>query len=101
VISWKLAKGLYIVPVLFAYTPILSGDWSQVLMVGVSALFGIYLLAGAMEGGLEYRLDWGSRIVAAVAGVALMWPGLSLALALIPAVLVLLQQVYNLRKLRT
>jgi hypothetical protein len=29
-----------------------------------------------------------------------MWPGLSLALALIPAVLVLLQQVYNLRKLR-
>ena len=64
VISWKLAKGLYIVPVLFAYTPILSGDWSQVLMVGVSALFGIYLLAGAMEGCLEYRLDWGSRIVA-------------------------------------
>ena len=101
VISWKLAKGLYIVPVLFAYTPILSGDWSQVLMVGVSALFGIYLLAGAMEGCLEYRLDWGSRIVAAVAGIALMWPGPSLALALIPAVLVLLQQVYILRKLRT
>jgi len=25
--SWKLAKGLYIVPLLFAYTPMLGGRW--------------------------------------------------------------------------
>jgi TRAP-type uncharacterized transport system fused permease subunit len=25
--AWKVAKGLYLVPLLFAYTPFLSGDW--------------------------------------------------------------------------
>ena len=25
--AWKIAKGLYVVPLLFAYTPLLSGDW--------------------------------------------------------------------------
>ena len=74
VTSWKLSKGLYIVPVLFAYTPLLSGDWWLVMQVGVGALVGIYLLAGAMEGWLEQPLPILARMLAAVSGVALMWP---------------------------
>lgn len=73
--SWKLSKGLYIVPVLFAYTPLLSGDWALVAHVGLTALAGIYLLAGAMEGWLEYPLGWVGRIVSAIGGILLMWPG--------------------------
>ena len=59
VISWKLAKGLYIVPVLFAYTPIFV--WRLVAGIdgGFSALFGIYLLAGAMEGVLGISIGLG------------------------------------------
>ena len=29
--SWKIAKGLYIVPLLFAYTPLIGGSWFQIL----------------------------------------------------------------------
>ncbi|PID74230.1 MAG: C4-dicarboxylate ABC transporter permease, partial [Desulfobacterales bacterium] len=37
--SWKLAKGLYIIPLLFIYTPILfQGSWFEVAEVSVAAL---------------------------------------------------------------
>jgi TRAP-type uncharacterized transport system fused permease subunit len=73
--SWKLAKGLYIVPVLFAYTPFLSGDPMDALRVFVFALVGIYGMAGAMSGWLENRLGWPMRIAVGAAGVAAVWPG--------------------------
>ncbi|MEM8750310.1 MAG: TRAP transporter fused permease subunit [Pseudomonadota bacterium] len=40
--SWKIAKGLYIVPLMFAYTPLISGEWVEVMQIGFFALFGIY-----------------------------------------------------------
>lgn len=40
--SWKIAKGLYIVPLMFAYTPLISGSLVEVLQIGFFALFGIY-----------------------------------------------------------
>jgi TRAP transporter 4TM/12TM fusion protein len=40
--SWKIAKGLYIVPLMFAYTPLVSGEFIQVMHVGFFALFGVY-----------------------------------------------------------
>ena len=72
--SWKVAKGLYIVPVLFAYTPILSGDWHAALVVFGFALVGIYALAGALQGWMEARLNIVARLCAAAAGVACLWP---------------------------
>ncbi len=40
--SWKIAKGLYIVPLMFAYTPLISGEWYEVMEIGFFGLFGIY-----------------------------------------------------------
>ena len=31
--AWRVAKGIYIVPLLFAYTPILSGDWIAAIQI--------------------------------------------------------------------
>lgn len=73
--SWKLAKGLYIVPVLFAFTPILSGDPWAATQVFLFALVGIYAIAGALQGWMEAPLNWPLRAVALVAGAAAMWPG--------------------------
>ncbi len=42
--AWKIAKGLYIVPLMFAYTPLISGNWYQVIHIGFFALFAIYAL---------------------------------------------------------
>ncbi|MEN3793764.1 TRAP transporter fused permease subunit [Fulvimarina sp. MAC3] len=74
VASWKLAKGLYIVPVLFAYTPLLSGDWGQALTIFAFAVFGIYALAAALQGCMESRLNIGLRLLAGAAGIACLWP---------------------------
>ncbi len=72
--SWKIAKGLYIVPLLFAYTPILSGDWWAALQVFAVALVGIYGLAAALQGCMEAPLSWPMRALTLGAGIATVWP---------------------------
>jgi TRAP transporter 4TM/12TM fusion protein len=72
--SWKLAKGLYLMPVLFAYTAFLGGDLVESLIIFATAVVGVYALGAAIEGHMEAPLGWPLRILTAVAGVALMWP---------------------------
>ena len=74
VMSWKLAKGLYLMPVLFAYTNFLGGDVMEALFIFMAATLGVYALGAAIEGHMEYPLNWPLRILTAVSGVALMWP---------------------------
>jgi len=40
--AWKIAKGLYIVPLIFAYTPMVGGGFWEVVQIGFFSLFGIY-----------------------------------------------------------
>lgn len=72
--SWKLAKGMYIMPVLFAYTPFLAGDWLASVIIFTFACFGVYALAAAMQGAMERRIGWVYRVLLALSGVALLWP---------------------------
>lgn len=74
VASWKLAKGLYIVPLLFAYTPILAGDTVTALGVAAVAFVGIYALAGALQGCLEHPVSLWQRAALLAAGLACIWP---------------------------
>lgn len=72
--SWKLAKGLYIVPVIIAYTPFLSGDWGTALTIFAFAVFGIYALAAALQGCMERPIGWVERALIGIAGLACLWP---------------------------
>ncbi|MBC7136592.1 MAG: TRAP transporter fused permease subunit, partial [Oceanibaculum nanhaiense] len=72
--AWKIAKTLYIVPVLFAYTPFLNGDPILALEIFAFALVGIYALIGAMEGYLEAPVAWPMRIVLFAIGITILWP---------------------------
>lgn len=72
--AWKLAKGLYLIPLLFAYTPLVSGSWSEALHVAVFALAGLYALAGVLEGWLEGPLNAMQRIVLGLLALALLHP---------------------------
>ncbi|MEM9725985.1 MAG: TRAP transporter fused permease subunit, partial [Pseudomonadota bacterium] len=82
--SWKIAKGLYVAPILFAYTPLLSGDWAAALQVTLFALVGLYALAAALQGWFEHPAPLPLRVGAAAAGVACLWPE-ALALNLLGA----------------
>lgn len=73
--SWKLAKGLYIVPVMFAYTPLLSGNWSRMLPVFAIGLVGIYGLSGGLQGCMEHRIGRVQRGILLIAGSVCFWPG--------------------------
>jgi len=72
--AWRIAKGLYIIPVLFAYTPILSGDWIAALTISGFAAVGIYAIAAGFEGFSEQPVALWLRPLIFSAGVALIWP---------------------------
>lgn len=72
--SWKLAKGLYIVPLLFAYTPFIGGTWSGDFKIFFFALFGLYAFAAGLEGFMEAKLNPLLRLLTLAAAVALLWP---------------------------
>jgi len=73
--AWKLAKGLYILPVLFAFTPLLHGDWSAALTIFAFALLALYAFAAAFQGWLAAPLNWFERLLLAAAALLLLWPG--------------------------
>ncbi|WP_226626210.1 TRAP transporter permease [Alloyangia pacifica] len=72
--AFRLCKALYIVPLLFAYTPLLSGNWAEMLGVFIPALVGLHALSAAMSGMMETRLGMSRRALAGLAGGFLLWP---------------------------
>ncbi|MCH9808890.1 MAG: TRAP transporter fused permease subunit [Alphaproteobacteria bacterium] len=72
--SWKIAKALYIVPLLFAYTPLIGGTLPEVLTVFAFALVGLYAFSGVMLGHLENPLGLPMRIALLVSGALLLLP---------------------------
>lgn len=95
--SWKLAKGLYIVPLLFAYTPMLGGSWIDDLIIFSFALIGLYAFAGAFQGHYENHLNPFFRLVSLSLAFFLIapWP---LAVHLGATVVFVALFVYNLRQ---
>ncbi|THB74527.1 MAG: TRAP transporter permease [Desulfobacteraceae bacterium] len=73
--SWKLAKGLYVIPLLFIYTPILfQGSILEVAEVSAAALLGLFCMAVFFEGFHRRELNWALRLGFLGAGVMLLWP---------------------------
>ena len=77
--SWKLAKGLYIIPLLFCYTPILfEGPWWEVAETALTATAGLYSFAVFFEGWCRSHLNWPMRVAFAGAAAFLLWPDMGL-----------------------
>ena len=72
--SWKIAKGLYIVPLIFAYTPMIGGDLYTVVHIGFFALFGMYAFATIVQRYAEGPMSvWLYPVMAAGAALS-FWP---------------------------
>ncbi|GAB3485477.1 TRAP transporter permease [Marinomonas epiphytica] len=76
--AWKLAKGLYIVPLLMAYTQLIGGDAETLIRLTVFGIVGLYALVATLEGYLENKLNLVSRVLMLIASVLMLWPGLEL-----------------------
>ncbi|WP_299181753.1 TRAP transporter fused permease subunit [uncultured Neptuniibacter sp.] len=93
--AWKVAKGLYIVPLLFAYTNFIGGTAVEVMGIFIFAVFGLYAFVGFMEGYLENRLNLLLRLLCGALALALLWPHGVIAINIAAVVLFLLLFIWN------
>lgn len=78
----SLAKGLWIIPFLFAYTPLLfEGPVPEVLLTAISATLGLFAFTAATEGFLLRGLSVWERGLLGLATLGLFWPGLAFRVA--------------------
>lgn len=75
--SWKLAKGLYLIPILFAYSPIISGTWPERLSIFGWSCLGLYALAGLLQWRLDKPLNPLSALMLLCSAGLLMWAPLT------------------------
>jgi TRAP transporter 4TM/12TM fusion protein len=100
--SWKLAKGLYIIPLVMAYRPLLGVGKEytlmdgQVIMTMVATTLGLVAFAAAIERYFIRKATVLETILFLVAAGGLLWPGFwydAVGLAAL-IVAVVLQKVY-------
>lgn len=72
--SWKIAKGLYVVPLMFAYTPLISGSVGEIIHIGLFGLFGIYALNALIQNYAEGPITWRDRAIFALGAGLCFWP---------------------------
>ena len=78
--SWKLAKGLYIIPIIMAYRPLLGVgenydllNWEVGLTMVVTTL-GLVAFASGLERYFLRRATWPETILFWIAAAGLFWP---------------------------
>ena len=71
--AWKLAKGLYIMPLLFAYTALIDGSWSERLLVFGFGLIGLFTLTTAISGYCLQTLSWKYRTLLFLVSLLVFW----------------------------
>ena len=70
--SWKIGKGMYIMPVLFAFTPLITGSWMERIEVFSFAFFGIMCFSILMEGYWDKKINIIERLLYGTAAVLLL-----------------------------
>ena len=92
--STKLAIGAFIVPYVFALNPAMlfvdTSAW-EVILICITSLVGIFGVSAALQGWFLCRMPWYERILSAVGGLLLIYPGIvtdSIGLGLLVIVLV-------------
>lgn len=83
--SWKVAKGLYLVPVLFAYSPLISGTWPERIEVFIWSCFGLYAMAGVLQWHLEDKLNLLTAALLLLSAGLLMWTPFSIVYHIVGA----------------
>lgn len=96
--SWKIAKGLYLVPALFAFTPLVTGSWTERLTVFAFACFGLYALAGLLQWHLETRLNALTAALLVASAGLMLWPTLGIGFHLLGVVTFVLILVWQRRQ---
>ncbi len=76
----KLAIGAFIVPYVFALNPAMlfidTTVW-EVILICITSFVGIFGVSASLEGYFIHNMSWYERIISAVGGLLLIYPGLA------------------------
>jgi len=73
--SWKLAKGLYLIPLMFVYTPILfEGPAHEVIWAALTGIIGLFGFVVTWEGFYRKRVGMLKRVFVGIASLVLLFP---------------------------
>jgi len=91
----KLAIGAFIVPYVFALNPAMlfvdTTVW-EVILICITSFVGIFGVSSALQGWFLHHMSWYERLLSAVGGLMLIYPGLitdTVGLALVAVVVIL------------
>ena len=91
----KLAIGAFIVPYVFALNPAMmfidTTVW-EVVLICITSFVGIFAVSASLEGYFLCHMSWYQRIICAVGGLLLIYPGLitdSIGLCMVAVVIAL------------
>ncbi len=91
----KLAIGAFIVPYVFALNPAMlfinTTVW-EVILICITSCVGIFAVSASLEGYFLHNMAWYERIVSAIGGLLLIYPGIVtdiIGVALVSVVLVI------------
>ncbi|MBQ9938485.1 MAG: TRAP transporter fused permease subunit [Oscillospiraceae bacterium] len=77
--STKLAIGAFIIPYVFALNPAMlfidTTVW-EVILICITSFIGMFGVSSALEGYIMRNMRWYERIISAVGGLLLIYPGL-------------------------
>jgi len=95
--AWKIAKGLYLIPALFAFTPLITGNWTERITVFFFASLGLYALAGILQWHLEEKLNAYSAALLLISAVCLLWTPFGVIAHIAGAIILVTVIVYQRR----
>ena len=70
--SWILGKGLYIVPMLFAFSPLVTGSWPERFEVFGFAMIGLVAFTTTIENFWDHKLSLWERLLFGMSAVLLL-----------------------------
>ena len=70
--SWILGKGLYLVPLLFAFSPLVTGEWIEKFEVFIFAMIGFLSFTIVIEGFWDRKLALWERALFAISTILLL-----------------------------
>lgn len=72
--SWKLAKGLYIIPIIMAYHPLLlNGPTPEVVKTVIFSVFSIIAFVVCLERYFLTHLSWPETLLQGASAILLIW----------------------------
>ena len=74
----KLAIGAFIVPYVFALNPamlFIDTNVYEVILICITSFVGIFAVSASLEGYIIHNMKWYERVLSAVGGLLLIYPG--------------------------